>query len=131
MARAELFRESGGALELLPLEPWLDPGNYRFNTAYALGPLGIAAAELGDSAALAAVREHVHALPTQQAGGVLSYPGRGGGVVNLGLGQLRPGARYRCDGPREGEGVADERGQLRLTLALSGAARPPSISRRR
>jgi len=41
-------------------------------------------------------------------------------VVNLGLGQLRPGARYRCDGTREGEGVADERGQLRLTLALSG-----------
>ena len=64
MARAELFRESGGALELLPLEPWLDPGNYRFNTAYALGALGMAAA----------VREHVQAFPSQQTGGVLCYP---------------------------------------------------------
>ncbi len=185
VARAELFADRGGALALLPLKPWLDPGNYRFNTAYALGALGMAAAELGDDAALAAVRQHITALPAQHAGGVLSYPGcsiwthafllktrlgranaladlvstgmpkpwregpviaeanypdllvaravsdgvaldavcypgRSGGVVNLGIGQLRPGVRYRCEGTREGEGIADARGQLGLTLALEG-----------
>ena len=185
IARAELFDAGHGGLTLKPLKPWLDPGNYRFNTAYALGALGMAAAELGDAAALDAVRREVDALPRLHAGGVLShpgcsiwthafllkmrlgranavaelvnegmpepwrdgpviadarypdllvaravsdgaaldavcYPGRGGGVTELVVGQLRPGQRYQLRGAREAEGTADDRGRLSVSLALDG-----------
>ena len=75
IARAELFDADGDALRLKPLKPWLDAGNYRFNTAFALGALSMAARELGDDAALHALFEAIHQLETTQAGGVLSYPG--------------------------------------------------------
>ncbi len=75
IARSELFRPAAGGLELLPLKPWLDAGNYRFNTAYALGALGMAACELGDADAVAAVRGAIGELETTRHGGVLSYPG--------------------------------------------------------
>jgi len=185
IARAELFDAGRGGLTLKPLKPWLDPGNYRFNTAYALGALGMAAAELGDAAALDAVRREVDALPRLHAGGVLShpgcsiwthafllkmrlgranavaelvnegmpqpwregpviadarypdllvaravsdgtaldavcYPGRGGGVTELVVGQLRPGQRYRLEGAETAEGIADAAGRLRLSLAMEG-----------
>lgn len=75
IARSELFRRGDGGLELLPLKPWLDAGNYRFNTAYALGALGMAARELGDDDAVRAIRGAIDELPTARHGGVLSYPG--------------------------------------------------------
>lgn len=75
IARHELFRRGAHGLELIPLKPWLDAGNYRFNTAYALGALGMAARELGDGDALVAVRTAMDELPTNRAGGVLSHPG--------------------------------------------------------
>ncbi len=74
IARHELFEPSDGGLRLLPLKPWLDPGNYRFNTAYALGALGMAARELGDTDAADAVAEEITTLTTATHGGVLSYP---------------------------------------------------------
>lgn len=185
IARAELFTPEAGALALKPLKPWLDPGNYRFNTAYALGALGMAAAELGDTDAHAAVRQHVDALPRLHTGGVLShpgcsiwthafllkmrlgranamaelvnhgmpqvwregpviaearypdllvaravsdgaaleavcYPGLRAGLTDLVIGQLRPGQRYRLEGARDEEGVADAAGQLKISLALDG-----------
>jgi len=75
IARDELFRHGPYGLELIPLKPWLDAGNYRFNTAYALGALGMAARELGDGDALAAVLAAMAELRTNREGGVLSYPG--------------------------------------------------------
>lgn len=75
IARSELFRPTSGGLELLPLKPWLDAGNYRFNTAYALGALGMAARELGDDDAVHAIRGAIDELATARHGGVLSYPG--------------------------------------------------------
>jgi hypothetical protein len=75
IARSELFRSTGAGLELLPLKPWLDAGNYRFNTAYALGALGMAARELGDDDAAQAIRGAIDELDTARHGGVLSYPG--------------------------------------------------------
>jgi len=75
IARDELFVPSGTGLELKPLKPWLDPGNYRLNTAYALGALGMAARELGDSEAHAAVTAALGELEVNRDGGVLSYPG--------------------------------------------------------
>ena len=75
IARAELFDTDGDGLRLKPLKPWLDAGNYRFNTAYALGALSMAARELGDEAALNALREEIDKLETSDEGGVLSYPG--------------------------------------------------------
>ena len=75
IARSELFRVTGDGLELLPLKPWLDAGNYRFNTAYALGALGMAARELGDEDAVRAIRGTIDELATARHGGVLSYPG--------------------------------------------------------
>jgi len=145
----------------------------------------MAAAELGDAAALDAVRREVDALPRLHAGGVLShpgcsiwthafllkmrlgranavaelvnegmpqpwregpviadarypdllvaravsdgtaldavcYPGRGGGVTELVVGQLRPGQRYRLEGAETAEGIADAAGRLRLSLAMEG-----------
>lgn len=75
IARQALFRQGAHGFELIPLKPWLDAGNYRFNTAYALGALGMAARELGDADALAAVLAAMAELPTNRAGGVLSHPG--------------------------------------------------------
>jgi hypothetical protein len=75
IARSELFRRSGNALELLPLKPWIDAGNYRFNTAYALGALGMSARELGDAEGVAAIVAAIDELETSRDGGVLSYPG--------------------------------------------------------
>ena len=75
IARKELFRAHGNGLELLPLKPWLDAGNYRFNTHFALGALGMAAKELGDGEALAAISSAIDELETNRDGGVLSYPG--------------------------------------------------------
>lgn len=75
IARSELFRQSGNGLELIPLKPWLDAGNYRFNTAYALGALGMAARELGDEEAVNTICDSISELETSRAGGVLSYPG--------------------------------------------------------
>lgn len=75
IARAELFRSNGNGLELLPLKPWLDAGNYRFNTHYALGALGMAAQELGDGEAVTAIQAAINELETHHHGGVLSYPG--------------------------------------------------------
>ena len=75
IARSELFFQHDGALALKPLKPWLDAGNYRFNTAYALGALGMAAQELGDEEAVAAVSHEIAALETSRIGDVLSYPG--------------------------------------------------------
>ncbi len=75
IARSELFRQSGGELELLPLKPWIDAGNYRFNTGYALGALGMAARELGDDEAVRAVCAAMDEFETSRDGGVLSYPG--------------------------------------------------------
>jgi hypothetical protein len=75
IARDELFRHGPYGLQLIPLKPWLDAGNYRFNTAYALGALGMAARELGDGDALAAVLAAMAELRTNREGGVLSYPG--------------------------------------------------------
>lgn len=75
IARSELFRSTGSGLELLPLKPWLDAGNYRFNTAYALGALGMAARELGDDDAARAIRGAIDELDTARHDGVLSYPG--------------------------------------------------------
>lgn len=75
IARAELFDSDGSGLRLKPLKPWLDAGNYRFNTAFALGALSMAARELGDVEALKALFEEIHKLETSAEGGVLSYPG--------------------------------------------------------
>ncbi len=75
VARAELFTTPAGQLSLKPLKPWLDPGNYRFNTADYLGALGMAARELGDEEAVAAIQSHVDQLDRREANGVLSYPG--------------------------------------------------------
>ena len=75
LARQAMFRETGTGLELLPIKPWLDPGNYRFNTAYALGALGMAARELGDEEAVKAVRTGMEGLETNREGGVVSHPG--------------------------------------------------------
>lgn len=185
IARHELFRGGAHGLELIPLRPWLDAGNYRFNTAYALGALGMAARELGDADALAAVRGAMDELPANRAGGVLShpgcstwshafllkarvgrtngladlvehglpaawrdgpvidelawpdvlaaravsdgaaleavlYPGRAPGRFALGLAQLVPGRRYRCEGCVDPEGVADAEGRLRPSVELEG-----------
>jgi hypothetical protein len=70
-----MFRRTGDGLDLLPLKPWIDAGNYRFNTAYALGSLGMAACELGDDDAVAAIAGAIGELDTSRDGGVLSYPG--------------------------------------------------------
>jgi hypothetical protein len=75
IARSELFRGSGGDLELLPLKPWIDAGNYRLNTAYAVGALGMAARELGDDEAVRAICAAMDEFATSRDGGVLSYPG--------------------------------------------------------
>jgi hypothetical protein len=75
IARDELFAPSGTGLELKPLKPWLDPGNYRFNTAYALGAMGMAARELGDGDAYDAIAAAIGELEVNRDGGVLSYPG--------------------------------------------------------
>jgi len=75
IARREMFRRTGDGLDLLPLKPWIDAGNYRFNTAYALGSLGMAACELGDDDAVAAIAGAIGELDTSRDGGVLSYPG--------------------------------------------------------
>ena len=75
IAREELFRTNGNGLELLPLKPWIDAGNYRLNTHFALGALGMAAQELGDGEALSAINAAIGELETNRHGGVLSYPG--------------------------------------------------------
>ncbi|MBI5618327.1 MAG: hypothetical protein HY943_18750 [Gammaproteobacteria bacterium] len=75
IARHELFTTRDGSLALIPLKPWLDPGNYKLNTAYALGALAMAACEMGDTEALAAVRVELAQLDSRHHGGVLSYPG--------------------------------------------------------
>ncbi|MGR8949789.1 MAG: linalool dehydratase/isomerase domain-containing protein [Gammaproteobacteria bacterium] len=75
IARGELFEPGHGELILKPIKPWLDAGNYRFNTAYALGALSMAARELGDEEALTALLTAIGELETARHGGVLSYPG--------------------------------------------------------
>ena len=39
---------------------------------------------------------------------------------DLGLSQLRPDGRYRCDGAEQSELVADATGRARVTVALDG-----------
>ena len=75
IVRAEMFDANGNGLSLKPLKPWLDAGNYRFNTAYALGALSMAACELGDEEARHAIGEVIAELDTSSDSGVLSYPG--------------------------------------------------------
>jgi hypothetical protein len=47
-------------------------------------------------------------------------PGRGPGRHKLGLSQLRPGTRYRCEGAVEGEVGADAEGRTSVTVDLAG-----------
>ena len=47
-------------------------------------------------------------------------PGRGPGCHTLGMSQLRPGTRYRCEGTIEGEVGADAEGRTSVTVELAG-----------
>jgi hypothetical protein len=47
-------------------------------------------------------------------------PGRGPGRHTLGLSQLRPAKRYRCEGTVEGEVEADAGGRASVTIELAG-----------
>jgi hypothetical protein len=60
------------------------------------------------------------AVSDGQAFSAVLYPGREQGRRELGLGQLVPGRRYRCEGAVEHELLADERGRGRLHVELSG-----------
>lgn len=54
---------------------------------------------------------------------VVLQPGRKasvGGAFDLTLGQLNPGARYRCEGALQTELLADARGQARISARLAG-----------
>ncbi len=75
IARHQLFSSGSGELELLPMQPKLDPSNYQRNRVYAYGVLGMAAAEFGDGAARKAVADALAAEKTETEGGVLHYPG--------------------------------------------------------
>jgi hypothetical protein len=51
---------------------------------------------------------------------LVAYPGLKAGPQSLGLSQLHPDGRYRCDGAEQSELVADATGRARVTVALDG-----------
>jgi hypothetical protein len=48
------------------------------------------------------------------------YPGNHQGRQSLGLSQLRPGSRYRCEQSVAGEVIADATGHARVMVDLDG-----------